>query len=626
MNDINEITTLNNSPILLINTKTNKVLNINEHNLYYDFISSENKTILQEEYLDLIREDTFEVFGKKVNFSDNIWDFSELKPDYIQENHFKYSFINNDKTNFTNYYETLLKLFVLDMFIKDGRIRSYVYIKLNYNKRFLKYLMDNDIHTLNSCTEQVISVYKSMLRNKNKEENVGKHMTSIYQLFSFYSLLTARIISSDIINILKRRNKNIIQTDQKNSLLKLLPSDFMHNLTNSLYDNIMLFKNYNNKNECLINRKMTLIFLLTQTGVRPNEVFIIPYDCIIEEKFGDLTAYMLKYNITKTKNGQGMIENRTIANQKVLNVIQHLKEYYKGKYLGDNITNNQLRNFFYKYCENNYKILKNITEEPNKHFMGPSKSIYIDGKKSYINIPILKQFRVYFDSELKRRGYNDFSRAKLLGHKDEKMLDYYGRDMVGIEEDINFAGILIKDFTNNEDFKILGSKGNIYTRKINDFLKNKMINGVTDINQLAKELMNIMPIRSKLGGCCIKPYSNADCNHDEITDELLCSYGLCENQCHFFYNCSYYYKQFKEMTEIYKYNINEGFMKFADKELFKIQHLLKEKLIPELDELNRMIELNGKDYIRKTYKNIDYVIDNQDKIREEINTWIIKRT
>ena len=80
------------------------------------------------------------------------------------------------------------------------------------------------------------------------------------------------------------------------------------------------------------------------------------------------------------------------------------------------------------------------------------------------------------------------------------------------------------------------------------------------------------------------------------------------------------------MTEIYKYNINEGFMKFADKELFKIQHLLKEKLIPELDELNRMIELNGKDYIRKTYKNIDYVIDNQDKIREEINTWIIKRT
>ena len=625
MHNPSEIKTINNYPVMLINKENNKALNINEHNLYYDFIVSENKTSIQNEYLDLIRDDTFEIFNKLINFSDNIWDFSELKPDYIQRTTFKYSFINNDKSNLTNYYETLLKFFILNIFIQDGKIRSHSYIKLNINKKFLNYLIRNKIYTLNSCNEHIVSSYIAELRQNLKEETVSSHMNAIMNLFSFYGQLTNKPIDNNIINILKKRRADIIKNDRKISLIKLLPSEFMHNLTSNLYENIMSFKNYSNINECLNNRKMTLLFLLTQTGVRPDEVFIIPYDCIIEEKYGELKAYMLRYNITKSNNGEGMRENKTIANQKVLNVIQHLKEYYKGKYLGDNITNNQLRSFFYNYCECNYKILKNITEEPNKQFMGPTKIINIDGKKMFINIPILKQFRVYFDSELRRRGYNDFSRAKLLGHKDEKMLDYYGRDVVTLEEDINFTTLLIKDFINNKDFKVLGSKGNIYTQRIKKFLQNKTINGVADINELAKKLIDIMPIRTKLGGCCIKPYSNADCNHDKITDELLCSYGLCENQCHFFYNCSYYYHQFKEMIDIYEYNNKNGFIKFANKELYKIQKLLKQKLIPELDELKRMIEINGESKIKKEYKDIELIIENEGKIRGEINLWIMKK-
>lgn len=62
----------------------------------------------------------------------------------------------------------------------------------------------------------------------------------------------------------------------------------------------------------------------------------------------------------------------------------------------------------------------------------PSKTI-IDGEEKYINIPKIKQFRVYFESKLKRRGFNDFARANLLGHDDKKMLDYYGRDVATIK-------------------------------------------------------------------------------------------------------------------------------------------------------------------------------------------------
>lgn len=136
--------------------------------------------------------------------------------------------------------------------------------------------------------------------------------------------------------------------------------------------------------------------------------------------------------------------------------------------------------------------------------------------------------------------------------------------------------------------------------------------------------MNEMPIRTKLGGCCIKPYSNAECNKNDNTDEYLCSYGLCENQCHFFYNCQYYYDKFHEMIDAYNHNMNEGFEKFAVKELYKIQQILKGKLIPELKELDRMISLNGINDVKKNYPQIEEIINNYDKIKGEIELWMNK--
>lgn len=74
---------------------------------------------------------------------------------------------------------------------------------------------------------------------------------------------------------------------------------------------------------------------------------------------------------------------------------------------------------------------------------------------------------------------------------------------------------MIKDFINDSSLKILGPKGNIYTKRIRKFLDKldkKKIQGAYNIEELSQELMNEMPIRTKLGGCCIKPYSNAECN------------------------------------------------------------------------------------------------------------------
>lgn len=86
----------------------------------------------------------------------------------------------------------------------------------------------------------------------------------------------------------------------------------------------------------------------------------------------------------------------------------------------------------------------------------------------------------------------------------------------------------------------------------------------------------------------------------------------------------YYYDKFHEMIDAYNHNSNAGYEKFASKELYKIQQMLKGKLRPELEELNRMIEINGVETIKNNYPGVVEIIDNYGKIKGEIDLWMNK--
>lgn len=633
-NIIDKIDTIqsdNEVPIILSNyeptTDEASRLNINSNNLYNDISSLEPYTIIQEEYLDLIKENHLNVFGADIIFSSKKWDFSNLKNDFNKYKQHSFNF-NVKGEPLTDFYETFLKLFVLNAILEDGSLRRYLINDFYFIKVFFVYLQSKNVYLLENCTELTVNDFLTLQRAITAETTIVKYQTAILKMFNFYSILTNKEINQNVINVLTKRNKNSLKITQKNGLIKLLPNSFMKNLTKLLYDDI-INTDFNSLNNIELKnyRKEILIFILTQTGIRPEEVLTIPYDCIIKDDLNNIDVYFMRYNITKSIYGPSVEETQTVANEKVVKIISKLRDNYKGTYLGDKISYRQLRDFFYQYCEDNCSKLENISDLPIDSFMAKPLRKEINGKGKYINIPRLKQFRVYFDSELKRRGFNDFSRAKLLGHHDEKMFYYYGRDVTILEEDINFSQILIKDFINDSSLKILGPKGNIYTKRIRKFLDKldkKKIQGAYNIEELSQELMNEMPIRTKLGGCCIKPYSNAECNKNDNTDEYLCSYGLCENQCHFFYNCMYYYDKFHEMIDAYNHNSNAGYEKFASKELYKIQQMLKGKLIPELEELNRMIEINGVETIKNNYPDVVEIIDNYGKIKGEIDLWMNK--
>ena len=243
----------NEVPIILSNYEptTDEVsrLNINSNNLYNDISSLEPYTIIQEEYLDLIKENHLNVFGADIIFSSKKWDFSNLKNDFNKYKQHSFNF-NVKGEPLTDFYETFLKLFVLNAILEDGSLRSYLINDFYFIKVFFVYLQSKNVYLLENCTELTVNDFLTLQRAITAETTIVKYQTAILKMFNFYSILTNKEINQNVINVLTKRNKNSLKITQKNGLIKLLPNSFMKNLTKLLYDDIINtdFNNLNNIN------------------------------------------------------------------------------------------------------------------------------------------------------------------------------------------------------------------------------------------------------------------------------------------------------------------------------------------------------------------------------------------
>ena len=155
------------------------------------------------------------------------------------------------------------------------------------------------------------------------------------------------------------------------------------------------------------------------------------------------------------------------------------------------------------------------------------------------------------------------------------------------------------------------------------FISERKLNVKTDTSQIMEALGNKLVIRGKTGGVCIKT-SLMPCARDSRTNEILCAYNLCPNLFHFYYMADISYLDFQALQSTYQENRSAGHTKAAQKELQKIKDLLRKKLIPELDELDREISIKGRDHILIRNPSLSTIIDNEPNIREEIELWMQK--
>jgi hypothetical protein len=202
------------------------------------------------------------------------------------------------------------------------------------------------------------------------------------------------------------------------------------------------------------------------------------------------------------------------------------------------------------------------------------------------------------------------------------MQGYYVRPEAGdVQENKDFSLDILRDIVTGDALP-LGPDAKGLIEKINEFIVKNKFNIETDLETIVSKLAEDVPIRQKLGGVCIKSSLFRECSIDAETNELYCAYNVCPNVFHFYYMVDLTYQQFTELKKTMDLNEKRGLIKQVKKDKNMLSAITRKRLIPELKELHRMIDKKGIEDVIKRHPDLLYVIENSDKVQEEVEKWI----
>jgi len=395
-------------------------------------------------------------------------------------------------------------------------------------------------------------------------------------------------------------------------------------------------------------RVLGLLFIGTQTGLRGGELTILLDNCLKKLSFEDKHIGILSYRSTKNSKGRKIyIDGETFATSRMIEIIEHLQELKtrdKGEpqteYLitidGQIIKEPRLNLECQKFCIKHSRELGLINSPDSSKF---GNNITYDGAinssrfnvKNYLEInelkkgdilslPNIQQFRVYFASEMRERGVDDRTISLLLNHQTDLMWGYYVRPKNELHEEAEITKNLIEEVVIN-NIALLGSKGIAIKQKIEKIVTQGKYNVEKDLDAIISNLDKKIEIRLKNGGFCIHSNKNRKCRYDSDTDEFLCAYGCCPNHCHTYFTVSITYQKYLEIIKVIIVNKANGFARQAEKEMYKLESVIKLELLPEMAELKQELSRNNPETLIGRHPSIEPIIKAYDNVIESIQRW-----
>lgn len=391
------------------------------------------------------------------------------------------------------------------------------------------------------------------------------------------------------------------------------------------------------------------IVFLSQTGLRLGDFLSLQDDRLFSMKLpkSGFEANFIHYSAKKpSKAHQPLLEFDIFSNSLTTEAFQLMKELRNSSPLAKDsktlfVMNNPLsrrsscphtgsqyhkryEKFFYKYLPvESTREWKDIT--PVEFFV--PKCYRKKGDPRYIKlyVPETRQYRVRVCTDLYNKGVNLVYIRDFMGHLSEYMTGYYVRPKDTYQENIQYAEEVLLDIT-MENVSLMGgsNNGDVIKENINSFISGHGYNVKKDISAILKAFGDKVVIRGKTGGVCIKT-SLVPCSKDARTNEVMCAYNLCPNLFHTYYMVDVTYVDFRTLQQTYKHNLDNGFVKEAQKQLLILKDLLHRRLIPELDELEREIGVKGIRHILDRHPGLLMVIENLKEIREEVELWRMKQ-
>ena len=606
---------------------------------------------VQGMFLELKKENTILIEGQKINFLDDEWDFTSLYKDGKNHNKYLYRF----SSEISDYYKMIQKLYAIFGINKDGIHGTTTGRAIRETNHFFSYLMKCGVYELESIRVNDVREYMKQYQHLAYHTQLIKKR-DIKNVLSFYSLFATNVYTQEFHSYFLDTDPARAKAAELNSKTKLLPTEFYKKLSEKLYESVF------NKNIGLYERgAYGLLYIGTQTGLRRGELTILNVNCLTVMEDEGKRIGVLSYRSSKNGNkNQVYTHAKTRASEKVIEVYNELTELFssaraklgtealvpnmrllddkfRGRKLVDTkyICANKIDVDLKKICIYNAKEWGLLNSQDEDSFechltVGETNNFLIDYtlKKEYpdikdgvvLSLPTIKQFRVYFASEYHERGVSDKVISFLLNHKTSHMWGYYVRPKHKVQEDSDFSKEILTEIIKN-DSNIIGAKGEAYKQKITNMIKDGNYNVATDLNEILDKAMEQFPIRAKLGGFCMKSNPNRLCRHDSETDEFMCAYGVCPNQCRLYYMAPITYKKCNELKQIVEFNKQEGYLREAEKEGYKLKYVIENELELDIKELESEIKKKGEDAIISMHPNLKDFVNNLENIKKEIKTW-----
>lgn len=231
--------------------------------------------------------------------------------------------------------------------------------------------------------------------------------------------------------------------------------------------------------------------------------------------------------------------------------------------------------------------------------------------------------------------------VKHMNHLSEDMTVYYNKSVefqrkigdavIILSKNVTSTGLIetetekIKDTCLIDEMKSPEFKSNI--NAINRFLEKNKLKINEDLTKIMKLLQKTnSPIFENELGICISSVAQSICSRREYFSSKSDNYHL-GIQLRSFKNISYSYMRFRQKLEIVTHNekISQQDARFIneyEREIKALKHFINKTLKVELELLEEEIEKKGEHELLSNYENLEEVILNRQKIREEITAWI----
>lgn len=594
-----------------------------------------NTCHMAEDIVDSFKISTneFIVDGITINFDSQTWDVSEGLPKGKKLSYFRFRFdtYQNQRRG------TELKVYILYLFYTKGRKTENNINRLRALKPFVDFL---DVYCIDNPWNMDTDTFKRY--EENAYENLSittkiKYKRMIKDYLLFLASIYEAEANDDLTEYLNKTDRKAVKSENLSGRTLLPSSEFVAALRDYCFNEVKAIYNLSGPLDVNNFNMLAAIYILSQTGIRPEEAFLLEYDCVDEQLFSsDKKVYYLNYRSTKNISN-GYMYCKTLCNKNTYEVIKMVQQKFGHNEDGDLLRSygamsrsmsDKLRFFFHKLCIDHCKEFRLLNSKYKKCFPRNVKAKYLFPNDGYsdedvISIPNPYQLRVYFATELRIRGLADIQISKMLNQKDMKMLGYYVRVPEQEIEDYKFSKEVI-EYVSKNNYNILGQRGAERTRLIKSFFKRDNPTVVADMDEVIKKASDSMCITQKHIGFCIKGSKTRSCTHDGTTDEALCAYDMCQNQCHMFFNIDYYYDKVNESVRLIDYNLENGFVQYAQKEMHKLEYYLNNRFLPELDDLKIEVATHNRYELINKYDYLAYFIDCDQSIREEVREWIKK--